>query len=209
MKNPSLLLTACRVRHRHAQLGPTPPVNFTLAMIASESELQGADPQRRAGHCHKEHAIVCGSELHTNPTLPAGTVAYRPRHPVPPALEQTTAGAPLQLCTSEPSGAGCRPAACPCRGDRAQVGVVGADERLQLVVRKAVGPRYSVEKGWDDVDAIEHGPRAHAARAPQRQQQVFEGLPCSRKAPMQVAVLRRVLCCHEAKVACLRDPGLA
>eukprot|EP00955_Chlamydomonas_euryale_P056550 356460-Chlamydomonas_euryale.AAC.7 len=35
-------------------------------------------------------------------------------------------------------------------GDPAQVGVVGADERLQLVFREAAGLWHSVEKGWDD-----------------------------------------------------------
>eukprot|EP00955_Chlamydomonas_euryale_P085664 364133-Chlamydomonas_euryale.AAC.8 len=115
------------------------------------------------------------------------------------------------VSTFEPSAAGCRPAACrrlpmpgafrpPAHaGDSTQVGVVGADERLQLVVREAAGLRYSVEKGWDDVEAVQHGPRAHAAPAPQRRQQVFQGLPCSRKAPMQVEVLRRVLCCCAAR----------
>eukprot|EP00955_Chlamydomonas_euryale_P055827 356231-Chlamydomonas_euryale.AAC.3 len=36
----------------------------------------------------------------------------------------------------------------PHAGDLAQVGVVGADERLQLVVREDAGLRYSVEKAW-------------------------------------------------------------
>eukprot|EP00955_Chlamydomonas_euryale_P107841 365803-Chlamydomonas_euryale.AAC.19 len=40
-------------------------------------------------------------------------------------------------------------------GDPAQVGVVGPDERLQLVVCEAAGFRYSVEKGWGDVDAAQ------------------------------------------------------
>eukprot|EP00955_Chlamydomonas_euryale_P041365 351963-Chlamydomonas_euryale.AAC.2 len=74
-------------------------------------------------------------------------------------------------------------------GDPAQVGVGGADERLQLLVCEAAGLRYSVEKGRGDVDAVQHGPHAHAAQAPQRWQLVIEGLPCSRKASMQVEVL--------------------
>eukprot|EP00955_Chlamydomonas_euryale_P040173 351612-Chlamydomonas_euryale.AAC.21 len=40
-------------------------------------------------------------------------------------------------------------------GHPAQVGVVGADERFMLVVREAAGLRYSIEKGWDDVDAVQ------------------------------------------------------
>eukprot|EP00955_Chlamydomonas_euryale_P089389 364462-Chlamydomonas_euryale.AAC.9 len=91
-------------------------------------------------------------------------------------------------------------------GDLAQVSSAGADERLQLLVCEAAGLRYSVEKGWDDADAVQHGPCAHAAQAPQRQQQIFEGLPRSLEAPMQVGVLQRVLCCNEAKVACLENP---
>eukprot|EP00955_Chlamydomonas_euryale_P091491 364630-Chlamydomonas_euryale.AAC.2 len=83
-------------------------------------------------------------------------------------------------------------------GDPAEAGVVGADERLQLLVREAAGLRYSVESR--DIHEVQHGPRAHAARAPQHRKQAFECLSCSRKAPMQVGVLRWVLCCHEAKV---------
>eukprot|EP00955_Chlamydomonas_euryale_P097140 365053-Chlamydomonas_euryale.AAC.24 len=36
----------------------------------------------------------------------------------------------------------------------------GADDGLQLLVCEAADLRYSVKKGWDDVDAVQHGLRA-------------------------------------------------
>jgi len=52
-------------------------------------------------------------------------------------------------------------------GDPAQVGIVGAGERLQLLVHLAAGLWHNVGKRWDDVDAVQHGLHAHAAWAPQ------------------------------------------
>eukprot|EP00955_Chlamydomonas_euryale_P097716 365093-Chlamydomonas_euryale.AAC.11 len=39
-------------------------------------------------------------------------------------------------------------------GDPWQVGVVGADGRLRLLVCEAAGLRYSVEKGWENIDTV-------------------------------------------------------
>eukprot|EP00955_Chlamydomonas_euryale_P118800 366560-Chlamydomonas_euryale.AAC.9 len=50
-------------------------------------------------------------------------------------------------------------------GDPTQIGIVSANEGLQLLPRDAVGLRQSVEKRWDGLDAAQHGPRAHLAWA--------------------------------------------
>eukprot|EP00955_Chlamydomonas_euryale_P002363 25681-Chlamydomonas_euryale.AAC.4 len=124
--------------------------------------------KQRVGRCHRGHAIAHGPEPpHTNPTPPGTRTGHRApqalsRHvdrglpTMPPSPTSPSANSYLTtdssgILSTWPRRGAVRPPAHA--GDPAQVGVVGADERLQLVVREAAGLRYSVEKGWDDVDA--------------------------------------------------------
>eukprot|EP00955_Chlamydomonas_euryale_P116568 366426-Chlamydomonas_euryale.AAC.32 len=89
---------------------------------------------------------------------------------------------------------------------RLKVGIADAHQGLQLLVREAGALRQSAEKHWDDVDAAQHGLRAHAAWVLQCQQYVCKGLPATAKHLCRAGVLQRVHRFHEAKVTCLVDP---